>query len=131
SPTVILLAALGCLATWAGWSVADRLAIPSPASPRMIADDEPAVGAGGAVASAPAALPRASRRPLPWLAALVQRLPGTARDVVRLLFVPFRPTVTLGDHARTRGRGDPEPVGHRPAGPGRQTPERRQEDHGG
>ncbi|MFM8891916.1 MAG: hypothetical protein ACKOTB_09920, partial [Planctomycetia bacterium] len=32
-------------------------------------------------------------------AALVQRLPGTARDVVRLLFVPFRPSVTLGDLA--------------------------------
>ena len=40
SPTVILLAALGCLATWAGWSVADRLAIPAPTSPRLVADDE-------------------------------------------------------------------------------------------
>ncbi|MFM7077212.1 MAG: hypothetical protein ACKO3G_14290, partial [Planctomycetaceae bacterium] len=28
APTVIVLAALGALATWAGWSIADRLGIP-------------------------------------------------------------------------------------------------------
>lgn len=119
APTVILLAALGSLATWAGWSLADRMQL---AGVDYTAD----LIAGAAMRHQPAAdglvlppvsaiLPPASaNRPtgstmfregghlltpsqnvLPALAGLVDRLPSTAADVIRLVAVPFRPSATL------------------------------------
>ncbi|NBX30826.1 hypothetical protein EBR04_10375, partial [bacterium] len=101
SPTVILLAALGALATWAGWSVADQLGLRGidPTADVIAAaklDDglvlPPADGPrGGPTSLVP------SRRSLPWLTAAVERLPGPARDLVRLLAIPFRPSATLAE----------------------------------
>jgi hypothetical protein len=105
APTVILLAALGSLATWAGWSLADRMQLAG-------VDNAADLIAGAATRIQPAAdaliLPSApttlreggrlltpSQDVLPALAGLVDRLPSTAADVVRLVAVPFRPSATL------------------------------------
>jgi hypothetical protein len=101
SPTVILLAAIGALATWAGWSVADQLGLRGidPVADVIAAAKlgdglvlPPADGgAGGPASLAP------SRRSLPWLGNAVERLPGAARDLVCLIAVPFRPSATLSE----------------------------------
>ncbi|MFM9058638.1 MAG: hypothetical protein ACKOSQ_05905 [Planctomycetaceae bacterium] len=97
SPTVILLAALGALATWGGWSAADQLGLVGvDAAADAIAADKAGgialAGPGGAV-GADALLP--SRRAVPWLTQLVDRLPPVAADVARLVAIPFQPAVTL------------------------------------
>ena len=101
SPTVVVLAALGALATWAGWSVADQLGLKAfdPAADVIAAArlDGPLVlpSAGGG-SDAPASLVP-SRRALPWLAGLAERLPAVAGDLARLIAVPFRPSATLAE----------------------------------
>jgi len=94
SPTVIFLAALGSVATWAGWSLADRLGLPHPSSAvagvdGLVLTDGAASAAGGGSALAP------SRRVVPRLAGLLDRIPAVAADVLRLVAVPFRPTATM------------------------------------
>ncbi|MGB8851959.1 MAG: hypothetical protein WCC69_00145 [Pirellulales bacterium] len=101
SPTVILLAALGALATWAGWSVADQLGLRAvdPAADVIAAaklGDGLVLPPADGLAGGPASLVP-SRRSLPWLAGLSERLPGAARDLVRLIAVPFRPSATLAE----------------------------------
>lgn len=101
APTVILLATLGCLATWAGWSLADRLQL---AGVDRTADLVAAAGEGlvlpsGVAAAAPAAggWPLAappSRHALSWLAALLDRLPSAVGEILRLAAIPFRPLAT-------------------------------------
>lgn len=103
---VILLAALGALAAWGGWSMADRLGIPAAA--------EVVVGAGamadgasdGATARSPVAaavgVPTAwTRRPL---AALRDALPRPASDLLGLLGVPFSPAATINEMAGALAR---------------------------
>jgi hypothetical protein len=98
SPTVILLAALGALATWAGWSAADQLGL-SGLDPA--ADVIAAAKAGDLTLALPDGAPAGrdpllpSGRAVPWLGGLVDRLPPVAADVVRLVAVPFRPSATL------------------------------------
>jgi hypothetical protein len=95
APTVILLGALGSLATWAGWSVADQagLAAASQAMRPAAADQITLpLPDGGLAATAPL---EPSREVLPWLGRLVDRLPPTVADVLRLVALPFRPTATL------------------------------------
>jgi len=89
SPTVVLLAALGAVATWAGWSAADQLGLASVAGPSDGGLVLPAVG-GQATA-----LPAPSRISVPWLYAVAGRLPQPLADVAALVGVPFRPTATL------------------------------------
>jgi len=106
SPTVILLAALGALATWAGWSLADRM--------QLAGGDRTAVmlaaAAGGPQTSNDAIVfPTASgpipggrllvpsRTVMPGLLGLLDRLPAAAGDVLRLASVPFRPSATTGE----------------------------------
>jgi len=92
SPTVILLAALGCLATWAGWSLADsmhlagveRIAV-GPMLPPVASD----IPAGDRLL-----VP--SREVLPGLLGLIDRLPDSAAVVLRLVSVPFQPSATIG-----------------------------------
>ena len=108
SPTVILLAALGCLATWAGWSLADSLRLAGPEGSAVVHVGTVAVRV---VASpdGPAVLPVASdalpagerllvpsREVLPGLLGLIDRLPTSAADVLRLVSVPFQPSATIG-----------------------------------
>lgn len=108
SPTVILLAALGALATWAGWSVADQLGLKSfdpvadVIASATLGDSLVLPSTGAAAGGTPSLVP--SRRSLPWLGGLVDRLPGAARDLVRLIGVPFRPSATLAEMAGVLAR---------------------------
>jgi hypothetical protein len=81
SPTVILLAAAGSLALWAGWSVADKVGLPA---------------AGGALPSPSATAPTAVR---PFdgpalLAAAVNALPPPAAEAVGQALALVSPSVT-------------------------------------
>jgi hypothetical protein len=98
SSAVILLAALGALAVWGGWSLADRLGIPA-----VVEVVEPAGLAGkeaGSEAQA-GALPRAKSGgllPLTNLSPIVaftRPLPQPAADLLRLVAVPFNPAAGL------------------------------------
>ena len=104
SPTVILLAGLGCLATWAGWSLADSLRL-AGAEPMAVVDAVRVIGAPDGSAVLPVAantiavgdrLLVPSREVLPGLLGLIDRLPTSAADVLRLVSVPFRPSATIG-----------------------------------
>ncbi len=87
SPTVILLAAFGGLATWGGWAMIDSLAGPTAAL------EMPA-----------AAVTSVSERALPNASALIVRLPPPLADVGRLVVAPFSPAVTLSHAAAAAGR---------------------------
>jgi hypothetical protein len=100
APTVILLALLGSLATWAGWSIADslKLAGGDPAADAIL--DATLAGGGlvlpapgGSAGLSPALAP--SRQVFPALMAFVERLPAPVSDLVRLLGIPFRPSASL------------------------------------
>lgn len=103
APTVILLALLGSLATWAGWSIADSLKLAgADAAADAILDAELAGGgggglvipaAGGAVAADAALAP--SSRVFPALQNIFERLPAPVSDIVRLVGIPFRPSATV------------------------------------
>jgi len=92
APSVILLAAMGALATWAGWSIADRLGIPDGSQVGTfldaVADGAPDPAAGVRVPATVFGLP----------------LPGPALDLLRLVSVPFLPGATLGQMAGTLAR---------------------------
>jgi hypothetical protein len=98
APAVVLLAALGCLSTWAGWSLADRVGLAGA--------DAPGVHAGGAALGdglilvppggrAGRSVLAPSRGVMPWLRGLLERMPVSAARIVRLAAIPFRPTATL------------------------------------
>jgi hypothetical protein len=78
SPTVILLAALGAAAVWAGWSAADRLGLEVPAT-EPVAVAPPATDTGLALATPEGRLVIAdplapSTSAVPWLASVRERL---------------------------------------------------------
>ena len=99
APTVVILAALGALATWAGWSVADQLGLAvndraaDVIAAARLADQLTLPPPEGGLQAAAALQP--SRTALPWLGGLVERLPAAAADVLRLVTVPFQPGATL------------------------------------
>ncbi|MEI6238929.1 MAG: hypothetical protein WCR51_00935 [Planctomycetia bacterium] len=98
APTVILLALLGGLATWAGWSIADslRLAGADPAADAIL---DASLGGGpvipGPDGSGATALLAPSRQALPALRSAWAWLPRPVADVLDLVGIPFRPTATL------------------------------------
>jgi hypothetical protein len=103
SPTVILLAAAGAVATWAGWSMADRLG--------LVGVDRAADVIAAAKAADELLLPGATPvatltagGPAAWLRAVVDRLPPVVADMSRLLAVPFRPSATLRELAGAAAR---------------------------
>jgi hypothetical protein len=104
SPTVVLLAALGAVATWAGWSACNQLGLEGAAGFVDVA----ATADGGLVLPDGQAAIRApltpSRDAAPWLHAFVGRLPRPLAELVAMVSVPFRPTTTgrqlLGAAAR-------------------------------
>ena len=101
SPTVILLAAMGAVATWAGWSLADRVHLAGVE--RWAADG--LILPTAAVAPADAGrLLAPSRSVLPGLLGLIDRLPAVAADVLRLVSVPFRPSATMSQMAGALAR---------------------------
>jgi hypothetical protein len=93
SPTVILLAALGAAAVWAGGSVADRLGLvlseAAPAAPSLLDGIALTAPDGGPVTVADPLRP--SRWLLPWLHEAVGRLPAGIRGAVGVVFLPFSP----------------------------------------
>ena len=94
SPTVILLAAAGAVATWAGWSMADRLGL---AGVDRAADVIAAAKAADELLlpGTPPVKALAGSAPSAWIRAIVDVLPPAVADVSRLLAVPFRPVATL------------------------------------
>lgn len=94
SPTVILLAAAGAVATWAGWTMADRLGL---AGVDRAADVIAAAKAADELLlpGAPPVKALAGSAPSAWIRAIVDVLPPAVADVSRLLAVPFRPVATL------------------------------------
>jgi len=102
SPTVILLAALGALATWAGWSLADRLQLAGadPATDAIVESELVGLagpimpGPGGDIPGQPVGL-APSKRVMPALHAAFDRLPTVITDVLRLVTLPVRPTATM------------------------------------
>ena len=98
APTVILLAALGAAAVWAGWSAADRLGLVVPTA-EQAAVDAAVQGAGLALPSPAGGMavsdPLApTRGTLPWLERLGAWLPRPLVEAARLVALPFRPTTT-------------------------------------
>jgi hypothetical protein len=94
SPTVILLAAAGAVATWAGWSMADRLGL---AGVDRAADVIAAAKAADEIllpGTAPVST-LAPGGPTTWLPAVLDRLPPVVADMSRLLAIPFQPSATL------------------------------------
>lgn len=87
SPTVVMLAALGGLATWAGWAVIDSVTGP------VACLELPAASATTVSAEA-----------LPNATAMVARLPAPLSDAGRLLAAPFNPAVTLSHAAAAAAR---------------------------
>jgi hypothetical protein len=98
SPTVILLAALGAAAVWAGWSAADQagLIVPDPVAAAVAA----AAGSDGLALTGPDGMlpgvdPLApSTTALPWLAGLRDWVPPAVADAARLVSLPFGPTTS-------------------------------------
>ncbi len=100
APTVIVLAALGALATWAGWSIADRLGIPDGRAVGTLLDAFAAEPPSDAVAAEPSPGQGAAGP----LEVFGFRLPGPATDLLRLVSVPLLPRATLGQMAGTLAR---------------------------
>ncbi len=100
APTVILLAALGAIATWAGWSAADKLGLRGI---DRAADIIAAAKADELTFPAPAGSPTGPVAGGRGIVAegwnVVERLPNVAADVVRLVRIPFRAGATLDQAA--------------------------------
>jgi hypothetical protein len=102
SPTVILLAALGGLATWAGWSLADRLQLAGsdPATDAIVESELGGLtgpimpSAGGDIPGQPAGL-TPSKQVFPWIHRAVDQVPKVVGDVLRIVSLPVRPTATF------------------------------------
>jgi len=104
APTVLLLAMLGSLATWAGWSLADRmqLATATLAVDAIISAD--GAGANPTNLIMPSAAGDLAGTTLnltgfsqdrPGRATILGWLPLAAADVLRLVILPINPTATL------------------------------------
>ena len=91
SPTVILLAAIGAAAVWAGWSAADRAGLTVPAAGLAPADGGLALPSpsGGPITADPLA---PSGTTLGWLRGVASWLPAHVTEAARLVALPFRPT---------------------------------------
>lgn len=99
TPTVVLLATAGLLATWAGWSLADRLSLPGMqafADGRQV--DLAALGDGLAMPlPASAGLPVPSAVAMPYARGLLGSLPSPVVQAMRLAATPFSPAATMSD----------------------------------
>lgn len=94
SPTVILLAALGAVATWAGWSACSQLGLAGVdgfASLVTPLDGGVIFPPGDGMVTAPLT---PSRQVLPWTHDLLRQLPQPLAELTALVSVPFRPTAT-------------------------------------
>lgn len=94
APTVLVLAMLGSLATWAGFSLADAVGLPSATA--ALAGD-PAVAAGCGTCGGPVAgqLPTPSRVALPMVYAWMEAAPAPITELLTLLATPWNPLATM------------------------------------
>lgn len=101
SPTVVLLAALGAVATWAGWSACDQLGLAGSVDPAgtlarggalVLPDGREAVAGGAGLLGASI------------VHDLEQRLPRPLGELVGLVRTPFRPSATLREILGTAAR---------------------------
>ena len=105
SPTVILLAALGAVATWAGWTVADKLGLPGadPIATEIASGEGIVLPVPAGVAMTPGPL-EPSRAAVPWLHVLIQRVPRPIGDLLTLVAIPTRPTSTVAQSGAALAR---------------------------
>ena len=94
---MILLAALGALATWAGWTMADRLGI-ADGRPAASALDLAVTDAVDAAPPAPVAPTAPALLARPW-ALVREQVPAPAAEIALLVSIPFRPSASLGQMA--------------------------------
>lgn len=99
TPTVVLLATGGLLATWAGWTIADRLNLPGTNLPGT---DLPTTTAppGRGLQIDPAAsptLPVPSATAMPYARGMLGRLPAPLRHAMELAATPFSPTASMSE----------------------------------
>ena len=107
SPTVIVLAALGAVASTAGWRLLDQLGLPDGRGVVTSADELHLPAAAPGPMANPPATPVSlapSSRAVPWLGGLVDRLPTSIRHVLDLLAVPFLPSSSRGQMAGAAAR---------------------------
>ncbi len=104
SPTVILLAALGAVATWAGWSACNEFGLAGAegfAATVMSADGGVLLPTDTGTVATPLV---PSRKTTPWMHDVLRRMPQPVAELVALVSVPFRPTASreqlLGSLAR-------------------------------
>lgn len=106
SPTVILLAALGATAVWAGCSVADRLGLVVPVGSLPLAAQADGISLvspdGGPMAASDPLVPTLSL--LPWVHEAVGQLPVGIRSAFRLLVIPFSPAASVAAVAAAAAR---------------------------
>jgi hypothetical protein len=108
APTVILLAALGAAAVWAGWSAADRFGLVVPSAEQVAA--AAAVRGGGLALPSPAGTIMAadpllpSGTAFPWLELVGTWLPRPLVEAARLVALPFRPTTSAVHAAAAAAR---------------------------
>jgi len=100
SPTVILLAALGAAAVWAGWSAADRMGLAAPGPQALVTaanlgGDLALPTPAGGLPSDGALAPSVSV--VPWLRTLRNWLPEPLATGVRLVALPFGPLARPAD----------------------------------
>ena len=99
SPTVILLAALGAAAVWAGWSAADQagLVVPDPMTAAVAVaaktDGLALAGPDGTLSAGNPLSPSATA--LPWLDDLLGWIPPPLAEAARMIALPFRPTTSV------------------------------------
>lgn len=104
TPTVVLLATGGLLATWAGWSLADRLNLPG-ATGRAAQIDPASLGDGLAMPlPASPALPAPSAAAMPYARGMLGWLPAPLRQAMRLAATPFSPSASMSDLAGALAR---------------------------
>jgi hypothetical protein len=92
APTVLILATLGSLASWAGLSLADSLGIPSADHLAVAAVNYEPSTDGPAVT-----LPCPSGTVLPAIGGLLERLPAPVTTLLNLLVTPWNPLATTAE----------------------------------
>lgn len=104
TPTVVLLATAGLLATWAGWSLADRLNLAGATG--LAPQIDPAALGDGLAMPLPASpsLPAPSAAAMPQARGMLGWLPEPLRQAMRLAATPFSPSASMSDLAGALAR---------------------------
>jgi hypothetical protein len=103
APTVLALATFGSMATWAGFSLADAVGLPTVTA-KLATNPSASVPCGSCGAAVTGQLPTPSRVALPMAFAWVEATPSPVAELLVLLSTPWNPLATtpafLGSLAR-------------------------------